>query len=150
MCQPVQQLLLMGIQLHLADLGEQASAGIGLLTQTQIQPVFAGHIEYQAITAGSAETGMGHPGRHHGQLAIAQALAMSGYFQVQLALQAEHQLGVTVLVGQVFLMVVTHGEHRAARCKTEQGVDCHALALSSSSAGHERCLWSAKTTEASP
>ncbi|MOA09980.1 hypothetical protein D3C78_1298480 [compost metagenome] len=107
--QPVDQLALRRIEQHPAGAFEQAPAGIGMGAQALLQPAVCGHVEHQAVAAGGTGAGMVGAGRHHGEAVAEHLAALAGDFEIQAAGQAEHQLGVLVAVGDLFVAVLAQG-----------------------------------------
>ena len=110
--QPVDQLALGWIEQHPTRSFEQALAGIGMDAQALLQPSACGYVENQAVAARRAGAGVMGAGRHHGEAVAEHLAALAGHLEIQAAGQAEHQLGVCVAVGNLFVAVLAQGEDR--------------------------------------
>ncbi|MCY1544273.1 hypothetical protein D9M68_801450 [compost metagenome] len=148
--QPTDQLALRRVEAPGAGAFEQAAAGIGMQAQVLLQPVLRGHVEHQAPAAAAAAAGMLRRRRHHGEGLADHLTAQPGYFEVQLATQAEDQLRMIMAVAEQFMAVVTQRERRrhgrflvaggqfSRPLRLFVAVRCHRTAMAPSQSFHRR------------
>ncbi|MCY1448091.1 hypothetical protein D9M71_647390 [compost metagenome] len=113
--QPLDQLALSRIQRQAAGVVEQASTGIGMITQGLAKPLIAGHVQDQASTAIGAAAGMVKTGGNHHEALLDHLTATPVDLEIQRTRQPEHQLRVLMAVDDQVMGVLAQGKDRSHR-----------------------------------